>query len=186
MVKPETLLRWHRRLAAGAWTDPHRQTGRPPLDQEVQQLIVHLARENPRWATSASGKSCNNSGFGSRQLRSHHAASPRPRPPRHDRRPRRKASLREQGAGIMACDFFTVDRVWLRRLHVLLFIELDTGRIHMGEVTANPDGGWVTQQARNLLLVLEARGRPRSGRHRPMPTRSDGCGPCVPSAWTGC
>jgi hypothetical protein len=86
----------------------------------------------------------------------------------------------------MACDFFTVDRVWLRRLHVLLFIELDTGRIHMGEVTANPDGGWVTQQARNLLLVLEARGRPRSGRHRPMPTRSDGCGPCVPSAWTGC
>ena len=49
LVKPETLLGWHRRLVAGAWTYPHRQTGRPPLDQEVQQLIVHLARENPRW-----------------------------------------------------------------------------------------------------------------------------------------
>jgi putative transposase len=49
LVKPETLLRWHRRLVAGAWTYPHRQTGRPPLDQETQQLIVRLARENPRW-----------------------------------------------------------------------------------------------------------------------------------------
>jgi hypothetical protein len=44
-VRPETLLRWHRRLVAGAWTHPHRGTGRPPLDQELQQLIVRLARE---------------------------------------------------------------------------------------------------------------------------------------------
>jgi putative transposase len=49
LVRPETLLGWHRRLVAGAWTDSHRRTGRPPLDQELQQLIVRLARENPRW-----------------------------------------------------------------------------------------------------------------------------------------
>ena len=49
LVRPETLLRWHRRLVAGAWTYPHRRPGRPPLDQELQQLIVRLARENPRW-----------------------------------------------------------------------------------------------------------------------------------------
>ncbi len=49
IVKPETLLRWHRRLVVGAWTYPHRGRGRPPLDLEIQQLIVRLATENPRW-----------------------------------------------------------------------------------------------------------------------------------------
>jgi putative transposase len=43
-VKPETLLRWHRRLVADAWTYSRRRTGRPPLDQEIQELIVRLAR----------------------------------------------------------------------------------------------------------------------------------------------
>jgi hypothetical protein len=42
---------------------------------------------------------------------------------------------------------------------VLFFIELDTRHVHLGGVTANPDGAWVAQQARNLLLMLEERGR---------------------------
>jgi hypothetical protein len=52
------------------------------------------------------------------------------------------------------CDFFTVDTVSPQRLYVLLFIELDSRRVHLAGVTANPSGLWVTQQARNLLLVL--------------------------------
>jgi hypothetical protein len=49
LVKLETLLRWHRRLVAGAWNYPHHPTGRPALNPEVQQLVVRLAKENPTW-----------------------------------------------------------------------------------------------------------------------------------------
>jgi putative transposase len=159
LVKPETLLRWHRRLVAGAWTYPHRRTGRPPLDQELQQLIVRLARENPAWGYQRiKGELLR---LGVRVS----ATAIRTTLRRHRLDPAsRRASktwpafLREQAAGIVACDFFTVDTIWLRRLYVLFFIEHDT-RVHLGGVTANPDGAWVTQQARNLLLVLDERGR---------------------------
>ena len=70
-----------------------------------------------------------------------------------------RAFLRQQAAGIVARDFFTVDTVWLRRLYVLFFIELGTRRVHVAGVTAHPNGAWVIQQARNLLLVMEERGR---------------------------
>jgi hypothetical protein len=63
------------------------------------------------------------------------------------------------GRRILACDFSTVDTIWLRRLYVLFFIELDTRRVHLVGVTPNPNGTWVAQQARNLLPVLGEQGR---------------------------
>jgi putative transposase len=155
-VKPETLLRWHRRLVAGVWTYPHRRPGRPPLDQELQQLIVRLASENPRWGYQRIQGELIRLGMGVsataiRTTLHRHGLDPTPRPTATTWR----AFLRQQAAGIVACDFFTVDTVWLRRLYILFFIELGTRRVHLAGVTANPDAAWVTQQARNLLLRLE-------------------------------
>jgi putative transposase len=68
--------------------------------------------------------------------------------------------LRAQAGGIIACDFFSVETAWLRTLYILVFIELGSRRIHLSPSTAHPDSAWVTQQARNLALDLDARASP--------------------------
>ena len=68
--------------------------------------------------------------------------------------------LRTLGSSMLARDFFSVDTVLLGRLYVLFFIELDTRRVYLTGVTANPSGSWVVQPARNLSMVLVERPRP--------------------------
>jgi putative transposase len=116
-VRPETLLRWQRRLVARAWTYPHRQTGRPPLDQDLQQLIIRLAGENPRWGSQRiQGEllrlGAQVSATAIRTTLRRHRLDPAPRRAATTWR----AFLRQQAAGILACDCFTVDTIWLRRL----------------------------------------------------------------------
>jgi hypothetical protein len=66
VVTPETLLRWHRHMVRRRWTYSGQARGRPSVPQQVQTLIVRLATENPRWATSASAGSCCTLAFVSR------------------------------------------------------------------------------------------------------------------------
>ena len=127
-VRPETLLRWHRRLVAGAWTYPGRGPGRPPLGQEVQQLIVRLGRENPRWGYQRIqgellrlGVQVSASAIRT-TLRRMDSTPSRVAPPR---RGGRSCASRPPGSSPATC--FTVDIIWLRRLYVLYFIELTLG-----------------------------------------------------------
>jgi len=62
--------------------------------------------------------------------------------------------LRAQAAGLLACDFLTVETITLKTLYVLVWIELGTRRVHLGGATSNPDSAWVTQQARNLAMSM--------------------------------
>jgi hypothetical protein len=62
--------------------------------------------------------------------------------------------LRQQADGVLACDFFTVETLALQRIYGLFFLSLATRRVEFIACTPNPDGAWVTQQARNLLMQL--------------------------------
>src|ERR1035437_6285572 len=124
-VTPETLLAWHRRLVARRWTYPGRRSGRPKVSREARDLVLRLARENPRWgyqriAGELRGLGVLISATTVRELMKTAGIGPAGQ--------RGGISWREfirgQAQSIIACDFFTVDTITLRRIYVLFFIEL--------------------------------------------------------------
>ncbi len=154
MVRPETLLRWHRELVRRKWTFRKTgQPGRPPIDHAIRDLVVRLGRENPRWGYQRIRGELRKLGIRIsattvRSILLRHGMNPAPR----RAGPTWAEFLRSQAAGIWATDFFTVETIGLKTLYVLFLIELSTRRVHVAGVTANPDSAWVAQQARNLAI----------------------------------
>ena len=158
LVRPETIMHWHRRLVAHKWTRSHRRPGRPALDPDIRRLILRMAKEDPRWGYvrikgELQGLGIFVSATAIAMLLRSRGIGPAPR-----RGPTWSQFLRAQASGVIACDFFTVETALLKTLYVLFFIEIGSRHVRVSVSTGNPDSVFVTQQARNLAMSLSDEG----------------------------
>ena len=160
IVKPETILGWHRRLVAKKFDgSKNRQyPGRPRVDADIEELVVRLAKENKSWgydriagALANLGHEVSDQAVGNILRR--HGIPPAPE--------RKKATtwtefIRSHMDVLAATDFFTTE-VWtqggLVTYYVLFFIHLATRRVYIAGITPHPNEQWMTQVARNVTMA---------------------------------
>src|SRR5438105_111097 len=157
VVTPATLRRWHRRFVTKRWTYA-RRAGRPPMGREIRELVVRLARDNPRWGYQRIVGELKGLGVAVSATTVRTWLRAVGLGPAGTRRGMTwREFLRAHRRSMLAVDFFTVETIWLQRLYVLFFIELASRRVHIAGCTANPNALWVTQQARHLTWTLGER-----------------------------
>jgi putative transposase len=158
-VTPATLLAWHRRLVTRKWDCTNRRRpGRPPTAAAIRMLVIRIATDNPAWGHRRVQGELVRLGHpiaASTVWQILHDAGIDPAPRRSG--PTWKQFLTAQARGILAADFVHVDTVFLRRIYALIVIEHGTRRAHLAGITAQPDGAWTTQAARNFLMDLGQR-----------------------------
>ena len=159
LIKPTTLVGWHREIVRRHWTfrsRPHR--GRPPISEEAKALLIRIARDNPRMGyTKLAGemRKLGYAGFGRStvaRILKQHGLTPE----------RRRGGglswlqfLRHYGQFIWASDFCTVTTATLRTYYLVFFLEIGTRRIIHWNASISPDEAWVSQQFRNLSVVSD-------------------------------
>ena len=154
LVTPGTLLAWHRRLITRKWTYPNRP-GRPRTSQEIRDLVLRLAQENPAWGYRRVHGELSRLGHQISEATVRRILRARRyRPAPRDRGHLLAGVPAHSGARTAGLRLLHVDTIFLKRLYVLFVMEVATRHVHILGVTAHPDGAWTAQQARNLLMDL--------------------------------
>jgi putative transposase len=157
IVTPDTILRWHRQLVAAKWdySGHRKKIGRPPASNEVVELVLRMARENPGWgydriqgALANRGHPISNTWVGS--ILKAHGVDP---VPDRKRQSTWRSFLHAHWDVLASVDFTTIE-VWTKcglvTVYLLFVMELATRRVHFAGSNANPDEPWMLQAARNL------------------------------------
>ena len=160
IVKPDTILAWHRRLIAKKFDGSAKRNypGRPRIDRETEDLIVRLAKENRSWgydriagALAVLGNEVSDQTVGNVLKR--HGLPPAPA---RSKETTWKEFIRSHMDVLAATDFFTAE-VWTKgglvTYYVLFFMHLATRKVHVAGFTPYPDEEWMTQMARNVTMV---------------------------------
>lgn len=159
IVKPKTLFQWHQQLVRLKWTyRRHKRGGRPRIECDLEQLVLRLAREND-WGSERIEGELLKLGYKIsdetvRNILRRHGIPPAPK---RDTSPSWRHLMTHYKDQLLACDFFTVETLFLRTIYVLVFIEIGSRRVHFAGCTAHPDNSWTTQQARQVMWKLEDR-----------------------------
>jgi hypothetical protein len=156
IVKPATLVGWHRQIVRRHWTfKQKRKPGRPPIDSEAEKLVLQLAQQNRHWGYTKIAGEVRKLGYPTvgrstvERILKRHGLGPRPQ---HGGLSWADF-LGHYGQFIWACDLFTLTTATLRTYYVLFFIEISTRRIVYWNVSEHPHGEWVAQQFRNLAVM---------------------------------
>ena len=159
IVQPETVLKRHRELVRRKWTQQKKNLGgRPRTAREIEQLVLRLAHEND-WGNGKIEGELIKLGY---EISDETVANILKRhaiPPAPERRPSLswRHLMTHYQDQILACDFSTVETLFLKTIYVLVFIELGTHRVHFAGCTTHPTSAWVTQQARQVMWELADR-----------------------------
>src|SRR5918998_1217154 len=156
VAKPDTILRWYRRLVAQKFDGSKFRSypGRPRISREVTDLIVQMAKENSGWGYDRIGGALANLGHVVSDqtvgniLRQHGIAPA----PKRSQSTTWKDFIAAHMAVLAGIDFFTVEVLTWRGLatyYVLFFIHLESRRVSLGGMTRHPTQAWMEQIARN-------------------------------------
>jgi transposase InsO family protein len=159
IVKPDTILAWHRKLVAQKFdgSKQRKAPGRPRIDPELEALIVRMAQENRSWgydrivgALANLGLTVSDQTVGN--ILKRHGIPPAPE---RKKTTTWKEFIRTHMDVLVATDFFTAE-VWtlggLLTYYVLFFIHLGSRHIHVAGVTTHPNAAWMAQVARNVTM----------------------------------